>query len=242
MNLIIDSGNTLTKLAVFDDDKIVELKRVKQLTVEVLDEILTQYNTIDKAASASVARRDFSLADYFTSRGIFFIEIDSNTPMPIKNGYDTPQTLGIDRLVASVGGLTLFPKSELLVVDIGSAITIDRVNSGGLFLGGNISPGVDMRFKALNIFTAKLPLCEKSDFFSFCGKNSEEAIINGVMQGIANELDGYIDYYKRENNNIIIIFTGGDAKYFENKLKNTIFANCETLLIGINVILEYNYR
>ncbi len=240
MNLIIDSGNSSSKVAIFDGNRLVTTVRYDKLSKENLDAILSQYPDIKRAILSAVASLTFDIDEYFADRSLFFINMNHDTPMPIINGYSTPKTLGMDRLAAAVGAKTLFPSRELLVVDMGSAITIDRVSKDGVFLGGNISPGVDMRFRALNKFTSKLPLCEKNDNFSICGKNSNDAIIGGVIYGIAKELDGYIDDYRKQDENILIIFTGGDAKYFENRLKNAIFADCETLVKGLNEILEYN--
>ncbi len=241
MNLVIDIGNSATKIAIFNDKgSIIDSLRYSKLTIPLLDDVLAKYNSIIAAISSSVGDSQVDLCSYFKTKGVKYIEVTSKTPMPIINSYATPETLGVDRLVAAVGGMVQFPNRELLVVDLGSAITIDRVSADGVFLGGNISPGMEMRFKALHIFTSKLKLCSASDFFSYCGKNSEEAIIGGVIMGIIYELDGYINTYKNDVKNISIIFTGGDAKYFENKLKNAIFASCETLLIGLNKILEYN--
>ena len=127
-----------------------------------------------------------------------------------------------------------------MIVDFGTAITIDQVSADGVFRGGNISPGVQMRFRALHDYTAALPLCESCEDQTLLGRSTVEAIRQGVMNGIAFEIEGYIARFRRENADICIIFTGGAAKNFAKRIKNAIFADCELVFLGLNRILEFN--
>lgn len=239
MNLIIDVGNTRVKFAVFHRRRIVEQYVSSSLSFDELEKITIMFN-IEGVIISTVGKMELNIRHFFENKGIFFLDVDYNTPLPIENLYDTPHTLGIDRLMAAVGANAIFPETELLIIDLGSAITLDRVSADGKFLGGNISPGMEMRFKALNLFTARLPRCNFRENIGFCEKNTEGAIIGGVVHGIACELDGYIDIFMAKTVKKKIIFTGGDAKYFVNKVKNAIFVDCDLLLKGLNKVLEYN--
>lgn len=161
------------------------------------------------------------------------------TPVPLVNGYLTPESLGADRLAAAVGVDTLYGDGDKLIVDFGTAITIDYVEDG-VFRGGNISPGMTTRFRALRDYTAKLPLCNATEEILSYGRTTREAIEQGVMQGITHEIEGYISAFMQEKTKKYIIFTGGDAKYFVKRIKNAIFADCEPVIYGLNRILDYN--
>ncbi len=145
----------------------------------------------------------------------------------------------LDRLAAAVGATTLYPGRDLLIVDMGTAITIDLVE-GGVYRGGNISPGMNMRFRALHDYTARLPLESATDEIMTLGNTTSTAVGQGVMQGIVNEIEGYIESFSKKNREISTIFTGGDAKRFVKRIKNAIFADCELVVCGLNRILDYN--
>lgn len=166
--------------------------------------------------------------------------LNSKTKVPLINKYSTPKTLGFDRIAAAVGANFLIPNSNLIIIDIGTALTIDFVNDKNEYIGGNISLGIDMRFKALNEFTDKLPLIKKDDKRSLIGTSTETAIRNGVMNGIAYEIEGVINKLEEDFTNINTFLTGGDAFFFDKLYKNNIFANANLVLIGLNRILEYN--
>jgi type III pantothenate kinase len=160
--------------------------------------------------------------------------------MPVVSLYKTPETLGLDRLAAAIGAHGLFPDEDLLVIDAGTAITFDLIERNGTFAGGNISPGLRIRFRALHEFTKKLPLIEASDDFQVIGQSTEEAIRAGVINGMVFEIDGTIDLIRKKIPEIRPVLTGGDAHFFERRLKNPIFVKFEVTLIGLNRILEYN--
>ena len=166
--------------------------------------------------------------------------LDNNTKVPIIKKYKTPETLGNDRLAASVGAWSLFPQKNSLVVDAGTAIKYDFVNSNGEYLGGSIAPGVEMKFKALNHFTGKLPLIEKNKGYELTGTSTEDALVSGVMFGSLMEMQGFIDTYSEKYENIQVIMTGGDYPYFADRLKGTIFAEPDLILKGLFEILKYN--
>lgn len=165
--------------------------------------------------------------------------MSSEIPLPIRLGYDTPKTLGVDRIAGCVGGAFLFPGRELLVIDSGTAITYDFVSADGEFRGGNISPGLGIRFRALNEFTASLPLVKCSMEHGYVGKNTHDAILNGVMNGILFEVRGYIDELLRNNPHAAVIITGGGSEYLRKTLKRTVFFEDKLVITGLNRILEY---
>ena len=183
---------------------------------------------------------DEELERFLEQRMKRFLRFDQNVPVPIVNRYATPGTLGADRLAAAVGANTIYPNIDILIVDFGTAITIDVV-SGGEFLGGNITPGAAIRFKALHHFTKKLPLCSLNDNpTELFGNTSVSAIECGVVNGIVYEIEGYIRDLQRKYSDLRIIFTGGDSNFFAKRLKNTIFATYDLVAYGLNRILEYN--
>ncbi|MBQ2703535.1 MAG: type III pantothenate kinase [Alistipes sp.] len=240
MNLIVDIGNTATKIAVMDSNNtVVAYRRVEHFTAEMAAALLDEYPSIDKAIVASTGAEDERVWRVLRARVDYFLEFTSTTDVPLKNGYKTPETLGADRLAAAVGAQECYGRSNMLIVDFGTAITYDLVTDG-VFRGGNISLGVAARFRALHEYTERLPLCEPTDEKLEFGRSTREAVEQGVMSGIEYETEGYIADFCKKYDNLCIIFTGGDAKNFANRIKNTIFADCNLTLIGLNRILEYN--
>ena len=169
-----------------------------------------------------------------------YLLLDHQTPLPIRNRYLTKETLGYDRIAAAVEASARFPGQDILIIDAGTAITIDFVNSENEFLGGNISPGLLMRYRALHEFTGKLPLVEPADQDALLGDDTEGAIRAGVQNGIIFELDGYINEQKKRYPRLQILMTGGDAVFFDKNLKNYIFVDLNLNLFGLHRILEYN--
>lgn len=238
MNLIIDIGNSYTKIAVVDNDNVVCNDRYETLTKEVLDEILAKYSP-KRAIISSVGKKDIDLVDYLKSH-LPTVELDHLTKLPIKNLYKSPETLGRDRIAAVVGANYLYPSTNLLVIDSGTAITYDLIDSNAQYYGGAISPGIRLRFKSLNQHTANLPLLDTIDNFSFIGTNTEECIHSGVLNGVIGEVDNYINQAKAERPHLNVVFTGGNANFFVNKLKNSIFVVQNLVIIGLNRILDFN--
>ncbi len=167
------------------------------------------------------------------------ITLDHNTKIPLKNLYKTPETIGLDRLAVAVAAHAKFPENEKIIIDLGTAITIDYVNSNGEFIGGNISAGLELRLKALNQYTQKLPLIDhktiaQNNNTEQFGTSTQQALIQGTVQGICNEIEGYIT----QNSNKKVFLTGGDAKYFEKLIKFPIFVDCQANLKGLLRILK----
>ena len=212
------------------------------LTVAHVKMLKDEHPQLKKAILSSVKPIDEELISFLNTNFDSFIELNENTPIPIENLYETPETLGKDRLAAAIGANELFPDQNLLVIDAGSAITYDHVSEKNQFLGGNISPGLEMRFKALNHFTGKLPLIGYSDEFQSIGRNTTDAIRAGVQNGILFEIEQTIDLFNRNYQNLQIVMTGGDSYFFDKKLNYSIFVHFNLTLIGLNRILEHNAK
>ena len=242
MNLIIDIGNSQVKIALFNNRKILESMIVDEFNSSRLAELKRIHPELNHAILCAVANRNEKLIEILNREFDLFIEFNYQTPVPLENLYESKESLGPDRLAAAVGANYLFPNANLLVIDAGTAITYDVIDHLNRFLGGNISPGLETRFKALHEFTKKLPLVESSDHWPLIGKTTEEAIRSGVQSGIVSEMDAMIDRIRDNWIDIKVILTGGDSFFFDEKLKNTIFVLFELTLIGLNRILEYNAK
>ena len=210
------------------------------LSLNELEELMKGFPGTERAILSSVAKVPAPVYDYLSNSFSTFLELNFRTVLPIVNGYRTPETLGLDRLAAAVGARTFFPGEDLLVIDAGTALTFDLIEQNGVFLGGNISPGMRTRFRSLNEFTRNLPLVEEADLWPLIGETTEEAIRAGVLNGMVLEIDGMIDLLRKKYPRIQPVLTGGDAGFFERRLKNHIFVKFEITLIGLNRILEYN--
>jgi len=242
INLVIDIGNSRTKIALFNQNDLMFNVPIDHLTVDHVKMLKDEHPQLNKAILSSVKSYDEKLIHFLSGNFDFFLELNHLTELPIENLYETPETLGRDRLAAAIGANELFPDQNLLVIDAGTAITYDLVSEKNQFIGGNISPGLEMRFKALNHFTGKLPLIGYSDEFQPIGKNTIDAIRAGVQNGILYEMEQTIDLFNRNYQNLHIIMTGGDSNFFDRKLNYSIFVHFNLTLIGLNRILEYNAK
>jgi type III pantothenate kinase len=239
MNLVVDIGNTRTKVYVFEGEEIVESKTVDELKPGHPKSFKNDFPGISKAIVSSV--KDFPDGLKFEFRDFeIFIELNPHTPLPVKNLYKTKETLGNDRLAAVVGANYLYPAADLLVIDAGTAITYDFIDKAGNYLGGSISPGINMRFQALNHFTGRLPLVGQHDEDSFIGTTTETAIRIGVQQGVIYEAGETIEKFRKFYKNLGVIITGGDVHFFDKNLKSSFFVNSNLVGIGLNRILNYN--
>ena len=239
MNLIVDIGNTAIKLAAISDGNIVDVIRANGWNDSSVVPFLLKHGNFDYSIVSSVrdeATPEF-LETFIDKKLVLF---SHKTQVPIANDYETPNTLGLDRLAAAIGANNIFPHTNVLVVDCGTAITIDFVSAIGRFEGGNISLGLNTRFKALSSFTSKLPLVDIADGYPLIGKNTTDAIRAGVLNSAIFELNTYIDLFSGLHPDLKVIFTGGDAFFFDGKLKNTIFVVPNLVVQGLNRILEYN--
>ena len=239
MNLVVDIGNSFMKVAVVDSNNIVATQRVAVDSEIDVENLKAAYPALRRSIVASSGVATSQVASALRCAGLEVLEMTSTTPVPIGNDYLTPATLGVDRLAAAVGVVKCMGYDDCLIVDFGTAITIDLVE-GGVFRGGNISPGMRTRFRALHDYTQRLPECEPTDEILSLGRTTRQAIEQGVMQGIVNEIEGYISSFRARNAKITLIFTGGDANFFVKRIKNAIFAKCDLVLCGLNRILEYN--
>jgi type III pantothenate kinase len=240
LNLIIDIGNTCAKVAIFDKTSIVEQLKFVELTLTDIKNILQSQSGIKKAILSNVAKPVPEIQKFLKSVLNNFIELSGDTPLPFANLYESKATQGTDRIAAIAGASFLYPDTDVMIIDAGTAITYDFIDSSGIYKGGNISPGIDSRYKSLHMFTHNLPLLNKKEINNFFGKNTNEAIESGVLNGIIYEIEGYTASLKKEYNNLKVIITGGDATFLAGKIKNVIFAELNLVLTGLNSILEYN--
>lgn len=240
MNLVIDIGNTRTKFSVCDRGKVVSTVPLDEFLPSHIEQLKLEYPGLDKAILSSVKDYPNALKQALDKAFDTFIELDAETPLPIENCYESKKTLGKDRIAAVVGAFDLYPGSDVLIIDAGTAITYDILTKEGKYLGGTIAPGLEMRFKALNQFTGKLPKIEKTEFNKLYGKTTEQAIIAGVQNGTIYEVDATISSFKEFYNNLKVIITGGDAEFFDNKLKNSFFVHFNLTSLGLNRILQHN--
>ncbi|MBN2767213.1 MAG: type III pantothenate kinase [Paludibacteraceae bacterium] len=239
--LCIDQGNTYTKAGVFDGNNLIETFRFDKFTQSELQTINCKY-AIGPVIISSVSATGIHLTQLFREHGYVTIELNHTTELPFQSAYKTPETLGKDRIAAVIGAAMLLPKSNILIIDAGTAITFDFIDSKGLYHGGNIAPGIDLRFKALHHFTGKLPLVEAKKEFNFLGYDTLSAILNGVLNGIIFEINGYTDALKIKYPELSVFLTGGSTIYFDGKLKSAIFVEKNLVLIGLNRILLFNVQ
>jgi len=241
MNLVLDLGNSYGKIAVCKGSNVVESALYEKITSREIAYFFTRYKELKGVIISSVVNDSREMTDYLRSLFTKCIDLDHNTAIPLINRYRTPDTLGYDRIAAAVGAYTICPKKNVLVIDAGTAITYDLVTAGGEYLGGNISPGLEVRFKSLNRYTNRLPHLERPDKKPpLLGSSTKEAIQAGIVNGITFELDGFIGAMAKDHPDLQVVLTGGDAKYFEGKLKSSIFVDLNLNLIGLNRILEHN--
>jgi len=240
MNLIIDVGNTYVKLAVFKKHKIVKKHVIKaSVLVSTVKKILKNYPQINNAILSSVGNlKDKKLRSIQSA--VDLLILDSNINLPFNNLYQTPQTLGSDRIALVSTASLKYPDQNVLIIDAGTCITYDFITKENDYLGGSISPGISLRYQSLHNLTANLPLLSLKKPNSIIGNNTQDSIHSGVINGVVNELQGVIGEYEREFEELTVILTGGDAEFLSKQLKSSIFANSNFLLEGLNYILEYN--
>ncbi|RZA02590.1 MAG: type III pantothenate kinase [Sphingobacteriaceae bacterium] len=241
-NLVIDIGNTYTKVAVFDNNVLVY---GDQYTVFNTDDLLNclDKHIIKKAIVSTVKNKAEEWETVLNSKADL-IHFNAATFTGINNKYLTPQTLGADRLAAVIGANYSYPDANNLVIDGGTCITYDFIDADKNYWGGSISPGLNMRYNALNYYTSALPLVKSNDEFTDSyGNNTTNAILSGVQNGIKHELTGFIESYIKSHQQINIILTGGDSIFFDTLLKNSIFApyikiEPHLVLIGLNAAIQ----
>jgi|TARA_B110000902_G_C14208219_1_gene550391 type III pantothenate kinase len=233
MKLIIDIGNTLVKYAIFSSDEIVIIYKKNDVEISFMQELIQKHNVNDVIISSV---RDKVDGDF----GIKTLYLNHLTPLPITINYETPETLGNDRIANVVAASILYPNKNILIIDAGTCITIDFIDQNKEYQGGRISPGIEMRYKSLHKYTSNLPKLTISNTAQQIGKDTNSSIVSGVEKGVVAEIETIIDDFKNENEDLFVIVTGGDTFFFENTLKNSIFADQNLVLKGLNEILKYN--
>ncbi len=235
MNLSIDIGNTFTKAAIFDNKKIVNFQ--ERLDFQEVADLCKTYS-LNKIMICDVANKSDELIALLP-KNINIQKLSHKTPLPIANLYETPETLGMDRLAAVVGAYSLNPNQNCIVIDAGSCITYDFISAKGEYLGGSISLGLQMRFKALHEFTAKLPLLQPSSNLKieYIGKTTEQAIQSGVINGLLHEMNNIIDHHEFLNGTSNIFICGGDAEFFAQRIDRVQIVIQTLLLQGLNELI-----
>jgi len=241
MNLCIDWGNSRVKAALFQEENLLTAHnfREEEALTSIMD--LVEADKPEAAIISSVANHPPELKALLQERMKVMI-LNSGTPLPIMNAYHSPETLGADRIALAVAAYQSNPATNNLVISAGTAITYSFVHKNKAFRGGAITPGVQMRFKALNEYTDKLPLIAAEGELLLLGYDTETGIRSGVLNGIAAEMDGLINNFREQFQEVQVFLTGGDAPLFAGKLKNQIFADSQLLLKGLNLILRHNAR
>jgi type III pantothenate kinase len=239
LKLIADFGNTLMKLAVFEGKRLAELGTFANGDTGGAQAFILGRRPFENIILSSVTDVENDLMDLLRTAGPL-TTLTHETPVPLRNLYETPETLGHDRLAAAVGARAMFYGENVLSIDAGTCITYDFVTASGDYLGGGISPGIRMRFRAMNTFTGKLPLVEPDDFERTIGRNTRESILSGVINGVIQEIRGITALYISEFGEIRMVLTGGDHEFLHNKLKINIFAAPNLVLLGLNEILDYH--
>lgn len=239
MNLVIDIGNTMAKLAAFKGDELLEVAYTDNNRLSDLSKFAARHPFRQAIYSTVVNLSDEALEEIarlpFPCR-----KLTAETPVPVVNCYDTPETLGTDRIAAVIGAASVKPGVPLLVIDAGTCITYEFLDADGRYQGGNISPGLEMRLKALNHFTSRLPLVPLQGPLPDVGKDTKTAIRLGVSKGVQYEIEGYIEDFRKKYPRLLVFLTGGDDFSFDTNIKNLIFADRFLVLKGLNCILNYN--
>ena len=242
MVLTVDVGNTRIKAAVFEGSTVLENFVFDKNELEKkIENILKKFQNCSDLVVASVGSIEkISFLAFEKQLNVHFLTNEDH--FPFVNKYETPKTLGIDRMVLAAGATLRFPKQNRLVIDAGTCITYDFIDEFDNYLGGAISPGLRLRYEALHNYTARLPLLTLEIPESYTGSSTAQAIHSGVVNGFVYEIDGFIDEYRENYSNFIIILTGGDTDFLAKRLKNTIFANSNFLLESLNQTFQYKIK
>ncbi|MCG7501891.1 type III pantothenate kinase [Tenacibaculum sp. Mcav3-52] len=239
MYLIIDVGNTRVKVAVFEIDTIKEVFTFEKTNIiSELKKIISNFSISNSIISSVANFTDEETKKIAELLNPFFL--DSNTKVPFKNLYKTPKTLGVDRVALASAAIKKYPNKNVLVLDAGTCITYEFITDEGNYLGGAISPGITMRYKALHTFTSKLPLLKAKELENFIGTDTESSIHSGIINGVCNEIDGVIVQYQKKYPHLTVVLTGGDTYFLSKQLKSVIFAHPNFVLEGLHTILIHN--
>ena len=235
MVMAIDIGNTRIKAAVFEQNELLARESFAADDAPEFFSRLVDRFTLNEAVTASSGHE----IDVLKSLGITLKTVGRDWRFPFVNDYRTPETLGIDRMVLAAGAVLAFPDTARLVVDAGTCVTYDFIDGRDHYLGGGISPGLALRYRAMHQFTARLPQLDPEWPPHFIGTTTAESMHSGAAVGLALEIDGFIDQYREAHPNFIIILTGGDSEFLAGRLKNRIFASPNFLLESLNKLHQY---
>jgi type III pantothenate kinase len=242
MNLIIDLGNTQTKVGIFSGKELLKKLVFDKNTVFDVKKILSEFPEIKNSIVSSVVNHNKDIINTLQNK-THCLSFDLNTQLFFKILYKTPETLGKDRIAAVAGAVALYPQKPLLVIDAGTCIKYNFITANAEFIGGAISPGIDMRYKALSTFTDRLPHLQfEQGFNEVIGISTKNSIVSGVQQGALFEIEGYIKHFTNEYKNGIVVATGGNLSFLVDGLKNSIFAAPDLILSGLNEILLYHHK
>jgi len=239
INLTIDIGNTLTKFAIFENDEMLTYQNVERLEAKHILEILKQFSLTGYIVSSVAKMPDFL---HEVLKDVKCVEFNYQTPIPIINNYETPETLGLDRLALAIAATKLAPQTDVLVISAGTCITYDFITSKNEYIGGAISPGLQMRARAMHEFTERLPLVDLPKEIGYYEASSISAIQSGILKGVQDEVNAKIIFFREKNPTGKIFLTGGDQNYLVNSIKSRTFATSNMVLIGLNEILQYNIK
>jgi len=237
MNLVLDIGNSLAKLALFNGGELVEKSNC---LIEDLNSYLLK-NKFEKGIICSVNHLEYSKE--IVKEHSELLILNEQLKLPIKNLYKSPKTLGYDRLANAVGAFCLSPNQNNLIIDMGTCLKFDLINDRNEYLGGSISPGIKMRYQSLNTFTAKLPLLDDVKKAELIGTDTASSISSGVINGMMSEIENMINMYRKKHTQLNIYLTGGDAQVYisiADTQKSSIFAHDYITLLGLNEILNEN--
>lgn len=238
MKVVIDIGNTSVKVALYEGLKIKRKERFQEITSDTIRKFGGR-DLFDGLIVSDVRGGNPDLIDQLRMLTGHFHSLSSSSRLPFSINYDTPETIGVDRLAAAAGALLRHPACDLLVIDAGSAVTIDMV-TGNAYQGGSISPGLTMRFRALSEYTGRLPMLAPSKKFSFPGKSTKDAITGGVIMGLLFEINEYIRTFEGRHTNPAIIITGGDGEFIASLTESEVFYYPDLVCDGLNYLLDYN--
>lgn len=239
MDLTVDIGNSKAKLRYLDT--LGNIVFSYDFLISELGELNPDsFPVPQKAIISDVSGKASKLTSYLKNHGVKILMMGYHLNFPVKICYKTPETLGHDRIAAVCGAVTQYPGLSILVIDAGTAITYDFVDENLNYIGGNISPGIDLRFKSLHEHTSQLPLLDKTYLYSETGTNTTEAITAGVLNGIMYEMENYIQMWRNKSQRHIVILTGGDASFLVNSIKSSTFVNLNLIPIGLKRILDLN--
>lgn len=237
--LCFDFGNTRLKCGVFREDVLAEIIPLDDDRTETISQLLAIYRPARTILSSVISHNEE--IEKILAAGSFFVKLDASVKLPFTTPVGKPQTIGADRLALCAFAAHYYKGQNTLIIALGSCITYNFINKYHSFLGGGISPGMEMRFKALNHYTALLPVIKPNWNFPLIGYDTETNILSGVLQGMAAEIDGIIDEYRKKFRNFNVLLTGGDTANFVRHLKNKIFADPYLIFKGLYAISKFNH-